>query len=83
MITWHHLQEQVSACLCRTQDVRREMAAFVPTLWSQIREGKQQSVSVVRCETQTNALHEATDQTDHDSVLQQQVFVLTFVLTWH
>ncbi|XP_037606336.1 nesprin-2-like isoform X2 [Sebastes umbrosus] len=45
------------------EDVRREMAAFVPILWS-----------VVQCETQTNAqLHEATDQTDHDSLLQQQV----------
>lgn len=57
----------VSACLCHTQDVRREMAAFVPILWS-----------VVQCETQTNTqLHEATDQTDHDSLLQQQVFVIT------
>ncbi|XP_031717653.1 nesprin-2a isoform X2 [Anarrhichthys ocellatus] len=53
------------------EDVRREMAAFVPILWSKIREGKHSS-SVVQCETQTNALHEANDQTDHDSLLQQQ-----------
>lgn len=63
-------------CLCHTQDVRSEMAAFVPILWSMIREGKQ-SFYVVQCETQTNALHKATDQNDHDSLLQQQVFVIT------
>ncbi|XP_034756192.1 nesprin-2-like [Etheostoma cragini] len=55
------------------EDVRSEMAAFVPILWSMIREGK--SFSVVQCETQTNALHEATDQTDHDSLLPQQVLM--------
>ncbi|XP_035851599.1 nesprin-2 [Sander lucioperca] len=54
------------------EDVRSEMAAFVPILWSMIREGKQ-SFYVVQCETQTNALHKATDQNDHDSLLQQQV----------
>ncbi|KAM9339272.1 nesprin-2a [Symphorus nematophorus] len=53
------------------EDVCREMAAFIPLLWSKIREGKQ-SFSVVQCEKQTNALHEATDQTDHDYLLQQQ-----------
>lgn len=58
--------------MCQTQDVRREMAAFVPILWSKIREGEQ-SYSVVQCETQTNALHDATDHTDLDSLLQQQV----------
>ncbi|XP_078030046.1 nesprin-2a isoform X4 [Epinephelus lanceolatus] len=54
------------------EDVLREMAAFVPILWSNIREGKQ-PFSVVQRETQTNALHNATDQTDHDFLLQQQV----------
>ncbi|KAI3363656.1 hypothetical protein L3Q82_001281 [Scortum barcoo] len=53
------------------EDVRQEMSAFVPVLWSKIRAGKQ-SFSVVWCETQTNTLHEATDQTDRDSLLQQQ-----------
>ncbi|XP_060907682.1 nesprin-2-like isoform X3 [Labrus mixtus] len=53
------------------EDVRREIAAFVPVLRSQIRAGEQ-SFSVVQCETQTNNLHEATDQTDHGSVLQQR-----------
>ncbi|XP_034436669.1 nesprin-1-like [Hippoglossus hippoglossus] len=52
------------------EDVRREIAAFVPVMWSQIREGKQ-SLSVVQ--TETNALHEATDQTDHDCLHHQQV----------
>uniref|UniRef100_UPI0037E98A37 nesprin-2a n=1 Tax=Semicossyphus pulcher TaxID=241346 RepID=UPI0037E98A37 len=47
------------------EDVRREMAAFVPLLWSQIRE---QSFYVVSW--QTNTLHEATDRTD--SLLQEQ-----------
>ncbi|XP_068433248.1 nesprin-2a [Clinocottus analis] len=51
------------------EDVRREMAAFVPNLWSKIREGKPSSL---QCETQTNALHKSNDQTDHDSLLQQQ-----------
>lgn len=64
---------EVSACLCRTQEVRREMAALVPILWSKIRE-RRQCFSVVQRETQTNTLHEATDQTDHDSLLQLQVF---------
>ncbi|KAL7388816.1 hypothetical protein ABVT39_021245 [Epinephelus coioides] len=54
------------------EDVLREMAAFVPILWSNIREGKR-PFSVVQRETQTNALHNATDQTDHDFLLQQQV----------
>lgn len=62
-------------CLC-IQEVGREMAAFVPILWCKIREGKQSS-SVVKRETQTNALHEAHEQTDHDSLPQQQVFVTT------
>ncbi|XP_071323734.1 nesprin-2a isoform X2 [Trachinotus anak] len=54
------------------EDVRREMAAFILFLWSKIREGKQ-PFSVVQSESQTNAPHEATDQFDHDSMLQQQV----------
>lgn len=62
---------QVS-CLCQTQDVRGEMAAYVPVLLSKIREGEQ-SLSVVQCEMQTNPPHEATDQTDLDSLLRQQV----------
>nr|XP_040016362.1 nesprin-2 isoform X2 [Gasterosteus aculeatus aculeatus] len=53
------------------EEVGREMAAFVPILWCKIREGKQSS-SVVKRETQTNALHEAHEQTDHDSLPQQQ-----------
>ncbi|XP_041660769.1 nesprin-2 [Cheilinus undulatus] len=53
------------------EDVHREIAAFVPILWSQIRAGKQSFPDVI-CETQTNNLHEATHQTDPDSVLQQQ-----------
>ncbi|XP_054474146.1 nesprin-2-like [Anoplopoma fimbria] len=56
------------------EDVRREMAAFVPILWSKIREGNNSS-SVVQCETQTNALHEANDQTDNVSMLQQQAIM--------
>ncbi|XP_014270043.3 nesprin-2a isoform X9 [Maylandia zebra] len=51
------------------EDARREMAAFIPILWSKIREGKQ-SFSVVQCETHTNTVH--TDQTDDDSLQQQQ-----------
>lgn len=58
---------------CQIQDVRREIAAFVPILWSKIRKGGQ-PFSVVQCETQANALHEATDQTDLDSLLHPQVF---------
>ncbi|CAB1413946.1 unnamed protein product [Pleuronectes platessa] len=54
------------------EDVRREIAAFVPVLWSQISEGKQ-SLSVVQ--TDTNPLHEATDQTDHPCLHHQQVVV--------
>lgn len=38
------------------------MAAFVPLFFS-----------VVQCGTHTNALHEATDHTDHNALLQQQV----------
>ncbi|KAM8832006.1 nesprin-2a isoform 3-T3 [Spinachia spinachia] len=53
------------------EDISREMAAFIPILSSKIREGKQSS-SVVQCETQTNALHEAHKLTDHDSLPQQQ-----------
>nr|XP_029132131.1 nesprin-1-like [Labrus bergylta] len=53
------------------EDVRREIAAFVPVLRSHIRAGEH-SFSVVQCETQTNNLHEATDQTDRGSVLQQR-----------
>lgn len=44
------------------------MAAFVPLLLSKLRQ-----FSVVQCEMHTNALHEATDHTDHDSLQQQQV----------
>nr|XP_046228198.1 nesprin-2 isoform X4 [Scatophagus argus] len=53
------------------EDIRKEIAAFVPILWSKMREGKQ-SLSVVQCEMQTNTPHEATDQTDLVSVQQQQ-----------
>ncbi|KAG8011392.1 Nesprin-2 [Nibea albiflora] len=53
------------------EDVRREIAAFVPVLWSKIREGKQ-SLSVVQCEAQTNAPHEATDRCDRDPLLRQK-----------
>lgn len=49
------------------------MAAYVPVLLSKIREGEQ-TLSVVQCEMQTNPLHEATDRTDLDSLLRQQVF---------
>lgn len=70
-----------SACFCHVQDVRREMAAFIPILWSKIREGKQ-SFSVVQCEMHTNTVHESTDQTDDDSLQQQQVLVSNIVLTW-
>ncbi|KAM3603169.1 uncharacterized protein V6R79_017666 [Siganus canaliculatus] len=56
------------------EDVRREMAAFVPILWSKISEGTP-SLPVVRCETQTNILHEATDKTDFSAVLQPEVIV--------
>lgn len=68
-----------SACFCHAQDARREMAAFIPILWSKIREGKQ-SFCVVQCETHTNTVH--TDQTDDDSLQQQQVLVSNIVLTW-
>lgn len=76
IITTYSFHYKVSACLCQTQDVRTEIAAFVPILWSKITEGKQ-SLSVVQCEAQTNAPHEATDQCDHDSLLQQKVFCIT------
>ncbi|KAK1889404.1 Nesprin-2 [Dissostichus eleginoides] len=56
------------------EDVRRDMAAFVPIFWCQIRDGNQ-SFSAVQCETQTNTLHVTTDQTDHDSVSQHQVIM--------
>lgn len=50
------------------------MAAFVPILRSNI--GEKLSFSVVECEMHTNyVLLEATDQTDHDSLQQQQVLV--------
>ncbi|KAK5903259.1 hypothetical protein CgunFtcFv8_007055 [Champsocephalus gunnari] len=54
------------------EDVRRDMAAFVPIVWCQIRDGHQ-SFSAVQCETQTNTLHITTDQTDRGSVSQHQV----------
>ncbi|XP_037837524.1 nesprin-2 isoform X2 [Kryptolebias marmoratus] len=53
------------------EDVRREMAAFVHSLKSNSREGKR-PFSVLQSEMFTNRLHEAADQTDHDSVQQQQ-----------
>ncbi|KAM7367651.1 hypothetical protein PAMP_013936 [Pampus punctatissimus] len=54
------------------EDVRREMASFVPILWSNI--GKKLPFSVVECEMHTNyALLEASDQTDHDSLQWRQV----------
>ncbi|XP_029351666.1 nesprin-2a isoform X2 [Echeneis naucrates] len=56
------------------EDVRMEMAAFIPILSSKIREGKP-PFSVVQCEKHTNARHEATDQTDHDSLQQLQAAV--------
>ncbi|XP_063350729.1 nesprin-2 [Pelmatolapia mariae] len=58
------------------EDARREMAAFIPILWSKIREGKQ-SFSVVQCEMHTNTVHESTDQTVDDSLQQQQVLAVT------
>lgn len=52
------------------------MSSFVPILWSKIKLGKP-SFSVVECKIHTNySLHEATDQTPHDSVQQQQVLIL-------
>lgn len=54
------------------QDVRSEMTAFVPTLWSNIKGGKQTS-STVQCEMHANTLHEATDLTDPEYVQKQQV----------
>ncbi|XP_056219440.1 nesprin-2-like [Seriola aureovittata] len=61
------------------EDVRREMAAFVPMFWSQLREGKQ-PFSVVQSPTHTNALREASDQTDLDSLQQQQQVVSHYLL---
>ncbi|CAN9507959.1 unnamed protein product [Ophioblennius macclurei] len=54
--------------------VRREMAEFLPLVWSEIR-GQKQPFSVVWCEVNTNALGPATDQTDRGSLqpLQQAV----------
>lgn len=50
------------------------MADFVPILWSSI--GEKRSFSIVEREMHTNyVVLEATDQTDHDSLQQQQVFV--------
>lgn len=50
------------------------MAAFVPILWSNIRE--KHSFSVVERELHANYIVlEATDQTDHGSMQQQQVFL--------
>lgn len=56
--------------MCQNQDIRREIAAFIPILWAKVKEGEQ-SFPVVQCETQTN---EATDPTDPDRLMQQQVF---------
>ncbi|XP_074540850.1 nesprin-2a [Halichoeres trimaculatus] len=55
------------------EDVRREIAAFVPVLLSHVKDGKQ-SFSV-QSEKQTNSLHEASHTTDPDRVLQQQAVV--------
>ncbi|XP_054871829.1 nesprin-2 isoform X5 [Amphiprion ocellaris] len=54
------------------EDVRREMAAFVPILWSKIREGKP-TFSVVQYGMHTNSFREATDQTDRDFLQHQAV----------
>lgn len=58
----------VCACLCHTQYVRSEMAALVPALWSKLRE-----LSGMQCQMETNTVHETTNQTDRDSLQQQQV----------
>ncbi|XP_071395750.1 nesprin-2-like, partial [Centroberyx affinis] len=58
------------------EDVRSEMAAFVPILRSQIRGGKQ-PFSTVECEMHANTLHEATDQTDSEYVQKQQACLST------
>ncbi|XP_067338852.1 nesprin-2 isoform X4 [Channa argus] len=52
-----HLSDSVKK---QWEDVRREMAAFVPILWSKLREGR----SPVLYEMHTNTLHKATEQTD-------------------
>ncbi|XP_037541118.1 nesprin-1 [Nematolebias whitei] len=53
------------------EDVRREMAAFVLSLKSNVREGKQPFSGLQR-EVFPDTLHEATDQTNPDSVRQPQ-----------
>ncbi|XP_029903714.1 nesprin-2a [Myripristis murdjan] len=58
------------------EDVRTEMTAFVPTLWSNIKGGKQTS-STMECEMHANTLHEATDQTDPEYVQKQQACLFT------
>uniref|UniRef100_A0AAQ6IQR6 KASH domain-containing protein n=1 Tax=Anabas testudineus TaxID=64144 RepID=A0AAQ6IQR6_ANATE len=47
--------------------VRSEMAALVPALWSKLRE-----LSGMQCQMETNTVHETTNQTDRDSLQQQQ-----------
>ncbi|KAM9703427.1 nesprin-2-like [Menidia menidia] len=54
------------------EDVCREMAGFVLTLKSKMRERKH-PFSVLQCDMCTNTLHEETDQTGKDSLQLQQV----------
>ncbi|CAJ1078355.1 LOW QUALITY PROTEIN: nesprin-2 [Xyrichtys novacula] len=57
------------------EDVCRDMSAFVPVLWSKIREGKQ-PVSAMQCETQNDNLHDAHDRTHPDCLMLQQQAVM-------
>lgn len=61
---------------CQIQDVRREMAAFIPILQSETRHGER-CFSVA---AQANTLHEATDLSDTDCLLRHQVFSLLSLL---
>lgn len=56
------------------QDVRREMAALVSVMWSNLRGNE--SFHAVQCVTCTNTPHEHTDHTHHESLQQQQVLAV-------
>ncbi|KAM3861499.1 nesprin-2-like [Diretmus argenteus] len=58
------------------EDVRSDMATFVPILRSMIRGGKQ-PFPTVECDMHANTLHEATDQTDPEYVQKQQACLFT------
>lgn len=62
----------MSTRLCHIQEVRREMAAFVDSLKSNMRGGNE-PFSVCQSEKVSNCLHEAAEQTEPDSEQQQQV----------